>query len=89
MTHLRCNALHDLPGVCRHCALRVAHASCAAPPRLPAPLQVSVGAVHPNVVRTLHFVRLDVTGAAARLQHVGLGWRGPSRAVPCLCHGGY
>ncbi|KAG2499268.1 hypothetical protein HYH03_002846 [Edaphochlamys debaryana] len=31
--------------------------------------QVSLACRHPNVVRTLHAVRLDVTGAAARLQH--------------------
>ncbi|GLC35900.1 hypothetical protein PLESTF_001237900 [Pleodorina starrii] len=53
----------------RPCAVKILTHGPHETPVIERELQVSLACRHPNVVETMHFVRLDVTGAAARLQN--------------------
>ncbi|PNH06403.1 putative serine/threonine-protein kinase [Tetrabaena socialis] len=59
----------------RPCAVKVLTHSRAETAVIEREVQVSLTCKHPNVVETMHSVRLDVTGAAARLRIAAQGGR--------------
>ncbi|GIL61093.1 hypothetical protein Vafri_15480, partial [Volvox africanus] len=59
----------------RPCAVKILTHGPHETPVIERELQVSLSCKHPHVVRTMDFVKLDVTGAAARLQQAKGGVR--------------